>query len=125
MPGVPQVGVFDTAFHQTMPAKAFLYPLPYKYYTEDGVRRYGFHGTSHRYVAGRVCEILGVDPEKTRVITCHIGNGGSITAVNCGKSIDTSMGLTPVEGLMMGHPCGRRRPRCAHLPYDQTQPQRR
>ncbi len=102
MPGVPQVGVFDTAFHQTMPAKAFLYPLPYKYYTEDGVRRYGFHGTSHRYVAGRVCEILGVDPEKTRVITCHIGNGGSITAVNCGKSIDTSMGLTPVEGLMMG-----------------------
>ncbi len=102
MPGVPQVGVFDTAFHQTMPAKAFLYPLPYKYYTEDGVRRYGFHGTSHRYVAGRVCEILGADPEKTPVITCHIGNGGSITAVNCGKSIDTSMGLTPVEGLMMG-----------------------
>ncbi|MDE6331358.1 MAG: acetate/propionate family kinase, partial [Muribaculaceae bacterium] len=76
--------------------------LPYKYYKEDGVRRYGFHGTSHRYVAGRVCEILGVDPAKTRIITCHIGNGGSVTAVDCGKSIDTSMGLTPVEGLMMG-----------------------
>lgn len=102
LPEVPQVGVFDTAFHQTMPAKAYMYALPYEDYEKYGIRRYGFHGTSHRYVAGRVCEILGVDPEKTRVITCHIGNGGSITAVNCGKSIDTSMGLTPVEGLMMG-----------------------
>lgn len=102
MPGKPQVGVFDTAFHQTMPAKAFMYPLPYKFYKEDGVRRYGFHGTSHRYVSQRVCEMLGVDINKQRIITCHIGNGGSITAVYHGKSIDTSMGLTPVEGLMMG-----------------------
>ncbi|MCM1067950.1 MAG: acetate kinase [Muribaculaceae bacterium] len=102
MPDVPQVGVFDTAFHQTMPAKAYMYALPYKYYEEDGVRRYGFHGTSHRYVSGRVCEFLGVDASKQRIITCHVGNGGSITAVVGGKSVDTSMGLTPVEGLMMG-----------------------
>lgn len=102
MPNVPQVGVFDTAFHQTMPAKAFMYALPYKYYTEDGVRRYGFHGTSHRYVSGRVCEFLGVDPAKQRIITCHIGNGASMAAVDGGKCVDTSMGLTPVEGLMMG-----------------------
>ncbi|MDE6177466.1 MAG: acetate kinase [Paramuribaculum sp.] len=102
MPNVPQVGVFDTAFHQTMPAKSFLYALPYRYYTEAGVRRYGFHGTSHRYVSERVCEFLGVDKTNTRIITCHIGNGGSITAVLNGKSIDTSMGLTPTEGLMMG-----------------------
>lgn len=102
MPNVPQVGVFDTAFHQTMPAKSFMYALPYKYYTEDGVRRYGFHGTSHRYVSQRVCEILGADINNSRIITCHIGNGGSITAVLNGKSVDTSMGLTPTEGLMMG-----------------------
>lgn len=102
MPGVPQVGVFDTAFHQTMPAKSYMYALPYKFYTEDGVRRYGFHGTSHRYVSARVCEFLGVDPAKQKIVTCHIGNGGSITAVDGGKSIDTSMGLTPTEGLMMG-----------------------
>lgn len=102
LPGVNQVGVFDTAFHQTMPAKSFMYALPYKYYKEDGVRRYGFHGTSHRYVSQRVCEILGVDINKEKIITCHVGNGGSITAVLYGKSVDTSMGLTPVEGLMMG-----------------------
>ena len=102
LPDVPQVGVFDTAFHQTMPPKAYMYALPYKYYKEDGVRRYGFHGTSHRYVAGHVCEFLGVDPAEQRIITCHVGNGGSITAVYHGKSIDTSMGLTPTEGLMMG-----------------------
>lgn len=102
MPGIPQVGVFDTAFHQTMPAKSFMYALPYKYYTEDGVRRYGFHGTSHRYVSQRVCEILDVDIKTQKIITCHIGNGGSITAIDCGKSVDTSMGLTPTEGLMMG-----------------------
>lgn len=102
MPDVPQVGVFDTAFHQTMPAKAYMYALPYKYYTEDGVRRYGFHGTSHRYVSQRVCEFLGVDINKQRIITCHIGNGASMAAVKDGKCIDTSMGLTPVEGLMMG-----------------------
>lgn len=106
MPKVPQVGVFDTAFHQTMPAKAFMYALPYKYYKEDGVRRYGFHGTSHRYVAHRVCEFLNVDYKSQKIITCHIGNGGSITAVDHGASIDTSMGLTPVEGLMMGTRCG-------------------
>lgn len=102
LPGIPQVGVFDTAFHQTMPAKSYMYALPYRFYKEDGVRRYGFHGTSHRYVSARVCEILGVDIEKQRIITCHIGNGGSITAVFHGKSIDTSMGLTPTEGLIMG-----------------------
>ena len=102
MPDVPQVGVFDTAFHQTMPAKSYMYALPYKYYAEDGVRRYGFHGTSHRYVSQRVCEFLGVDITKQRIITCHVGNGGSITAVKYGKSIDTSMGLTPTEGLIMG-----------------------
>lgn len=102
MPKVPQVAVFDTAFHQTMPAKSFMYALPYKYYEEDGVRRYGFHGTSHRYVSQRVCEFLGVDPKDQKIITCHVGNGGSITAVLGGKSVDTSMGLTPTEGLMMG-----------------------
>ncbi len=102
MPGVPQVGVFDTAFHQTMKPEAYMYALPYKYYKEDGVRRYGFHGTSHRYVSQRVCEILGCDIKDKKIITCHIGNGGSITAVLYGKSVDTSMGLTPTEGLMMG-----------------------
>lgn len=106
LPEVPQVGVFDTAFHQTMPAKSFMYALPYKYYAEDGVRRYGFHGTSHRYVSQRVCEFLGVEPKGKKIITCHVGNGGSITAVKDGKSIDTSMGLTPTEGLMMGTRCG-------------------
>lgn len=106
LPNVPQVGVFDTAFHQTMPAKAYMYALPYKYYKEDGVRRYGFHGTSHRYVSKRVCEFLGVSPADKKIITCHVGNGGSITAVDGGKSVDTSMGLTPVEGLMMGTRCG-------------------
>ena len=102
LPGVPQVGVFDTAFHQTMPAKSYMYALPYKFYKEDGVRRYGFHGTSHRYVSQRVCEMLGLDIRDKKIITCHIGNGASITAVDGGKSVDTSMGLTPTEGLMMG-----------------------
>lgn len=102
MPNAPQVAVFDTAFHQTMPQSAFMYALPYDLYTKYGVRRYGFHGTSHRYVSRRACEFLNLPYENTRMITCHIGNGGSITAVKNGKSIDTSMGLTPVEGLMMG-----------------------
>lgn len=102
LPDVPQVGVFDTAFHQTMPAKSYMYALPYRFYTEDGVRRYGFHGTSHRYVSQRACEFLGIDITKQKMVTCHIGNGGSITAVLNGKSVDTSMGLTPTEGLMMG-----------------------
>lgn len=102
MPNVPQVGVFDTAFHQTMPQKAFMYALPYEAYEKYGVRRYGFHGTSHRYVSRRACEFLGLDYEKQRIITCHIGNGASITAIADGISVDTSMGLTPTEGLMMG-----------------------
>lgn len=102
LPNAPQVGVFDTAFHQTMPAHAYMYALPYEMYEKYGVRRYGFHGTSHRYVSRRACEFLGVPYESQKIVTCHIGNGGSITAVMNGKSIDTSMGLTPVEGLMMG-----------------------
>ena len=106
LPNIPQVGVFDTAFHQTMPAHAYMYALPYEDYEKYGVRRYGFHGTSHRYVARRACDFLGLDYKNQRIITCHIGNGGSITAVKDGVSIDTSMGLTPVEGLMMGTRCG-------------------
>ena len=102
LPNIPQVGVFDTAFHQTMPEKAFMYAIPYRLYKQYGVRRYGFHGTSHRYVSQRVCEFLDVNPKGKRIITCHIGNGGSIAAVVDGKCVDTSMGLTPLEGLMMG-----------------------
>lgn len=106
LPKVPQVAVFDTSFHQTMPPYAYIYALPYDYYEKYGVRRYGFHGTSHRYVAKRGCEFLGLDLENSRIITAHIGNGGSITAIKNGKSIDTSMGMTPVEGLMMGSRSG-------------------
>ena len=106
LPKVPQVAVFDTAFHQSMPPRAYMYALPYKYYIIDHVRRYGFHGTSHRYVSQRVCEVLNVDIKEQRIITCHIGNGGSITAVKHGRSIDTTMGLTPTEGLVMGTRCG-------------------
>ena len=102
MPGLPQVGVFDTAFHQTMPDYAYMYAVPYELYEKYGIRRYGFHGTSHRYVAKRVCDFLGVNPEDKKIITCHIGNGASIAAVDCGKCVDTSMGLTPLEGVMMG-----------------------
>ena len=102
LPDVPQVAVFDTAFHQTMPAYAYMYGLPYSLYEKYAVRRYGFHGTSHRYVSRRACEFLGVPYEKQRIITCHIGNGGSIAAIKDGKSVDTSMGFTPVEGLLMG-----------------------
>ncbi len=102
LPKVPQVAVFDTAFHQTMPAKAFMYGTPYEAYEKYGVRRYGFHGTSHRYVSKRVCEFLNIPVEGTKIITCHVGNGGSITAIKDGKSIDTSMGFTPLEGLLMG-----------------------
>lgn len=102
MPGLPQVGVFDTAFHQTMPDYAYMYAIPYELYEKYGIRRYGFHGTSHRYVSHRVCDFLGVKPEEQRIITCHIGNGGSVAAVKFGKCIDTSMGLTPLEGVMMG-----------------------
>ena len=102
IPGVPQVGVFDTAFPQTMPQRAFMYALPYEYYEKYGVRRYGFHGTSHRFVSKRACEFLGIDYNKARIITAHIGNGASMCAIKDGKCIDTSMGLTPTEGLMMG-----------------------
>ena len=100
--GVPQVGVFDTAFHQTMPDYAYLYAIPYELYEKYGVRRYGFHGTSHRFVSGEIFKYLGMPVEGSRIITCHIGNGGSITAVKDGKSVDTTMGLTPLEGIMMG-----------------------
>ena len=102
MPGLPQVGVFDTAFHQTMPDYAYMYAIPYELYEKYGIRRYGFHGTSHRYVAQRVCDFLGVNPAEKKIITCHIGNGASIAAVDGGKCVDTSMGLTPLEGVMMG-----------------------
>ncbi len=102
LPQIPQVGVFDTAFHQTMPAHAYMYAVPYELYEKYGVRRYGFHGTSHRYVSQRVCEYLGIPAEGSRIITCHVGNGGSISAVKDGKCVDTTMGLTPLEGLMMG-----------------------
>ncbi|NLX80291.1 MAG: acetate kinase [Proteiniphilum sp.] len=102
MPKTPQVAVFDTAFHQTMPDYAYMYGIPRSLYEKYGIRRYGFHGTSHRYVSQRVCEFLGVPFEEQRIITAHIGNGGSVTAIKNGKSIDTSMGMTPVEGLIMG-----------------------
>lgn len=102
MPEVPQIAVFDTAFHQTMPEHAYLYPVPYELYEKYGVRRYGFHGTSHRYVSKRVCEFLNIPVKGSKIITCHIGNGGSIAAIVDGKCIDTTMGMTPLEGLMMG-----------------------
>lgn len=102
MPGVPEVAVFDTAFHQTMPREAYLYGLPYEYYDKYKVRRYGFHGTSHSYVSKRVMEVAGLDPNNSKIIVCHLGNGASISAVKNGKSVDTSMGLTPLEGLIMG-----------------------
>ena len=102
MPGVPMVAVFDTAFHQTMPCKAYLYGLPYEYYEKYKVRRYGFHGTSHDFVSKRVGELLGKDRKDLKIIVCHLGNGASVSAVDHGKSVDTSMGLTPLEGLMMG-----------------------
>ncbi len=102
MPGTPQVAVFDTAFHMTMPPKAFMYAIPYEYYENDDIRRYGFHGTSHRYVSQRALEILGIPAEGSRIIVCHLGNGSSLSAVKDGKCIDTSMGLTPLEGVPMG-----------------------
>lgn len=106
LPDVPQVGVFDTAFHQTMPDYAYMYAIPYELYQDYAIRRYGFHGTSHRYVTKRVGEFLGIDPAEKRIITCHIGNGASISAIDHGKCVDTSMGLTPLEGLMMGSRSG-------------------
>jgi acetate kinase len=106
LPDVPQCGVFDTAFHQTMPPYAYLYPLPLEYYTKHKIRRYGFHGTSHKYVSLKAAEFLKRDIADLKIISCHLGNGASITAIQNGKSIDTSMGFTPLEGLMMGTRCG-------------------
>ncbi len=103
---VPQVAVFDTGFHQTMPDYAYMYALPYEFYEKDGIRKYGFHGTSHRYVSGRCIELLGGKAEGTRIVTCHLGNGSSISAVKDGKCFDTTMGLTPLEGIIMGTRCG-------------------
>jgi acetate kinase len=106
MPGVPQVAVFDTAFHQTMSPKAFIYALPYEYYQEDKVRRYGFHGTSHKYVSQRTAKMLGKPLEQLKIVTCHLGNGSSVAAIKYGKSVDTSMGFTPLAGLPMGTRAG-------------------
>lgn len=106
MPGVPQVGVFDTGFHQTMPDFSYLYAIPYEYYEKYHIRRYGFHGTSHRYVSMRTAALLGKRPEDLKIVTCHLGNGSSICAVKNGKSFDTTMGLTPLEGIIMGTRCG-------------------
>lgn len=106
LPNVPQVAVFDTSFHQTIPAANYVYALPYKYYEEDRVRKYGFHGTSHKFVAQLACKQTGLDFETSKIVTCHIGNGGSVTAIVNGKSLDTSMGFTPVDGLIMGTRCG-------------------
>lgn len=106
LPEVPQVGVFDTAFHQTMQPSAYLYGIPYSLYEKYKIRRYGFHGTSHKYVSRRACEILGLDIKKQKIITCHLGNGASMAAIKDGKSIDTTMGMTPIEGLIMGTRCG-------------------
>ena len=102
MPNVPQVAVFDTAFHQTMPPKAYMYALPYECYEQDRIRKYGFHGTSHKYVAGEAAKVLGKKPEELKIVTCHLGNGSSITAVDGGKCVDTSMGFTPLDGVPMG-----------------------
>lgn len=106
LPNVPQVAVFDTSFHQSMPAEAYLYAIPYEYYQTDKVRRYGFHGTSHRFVAPKAAKIAGLDINNSKIISCHLGSGASICAVKNGKSVDTSMGFTPVEGLIMGSRCG-------------------
>ena len=106
LPSVPQVGVFDTAFHQTMPSYAYMYGLPYEYYEKHGIRRYGFHGTSHKYVSAKGAKFAGLDINYSKIITCHLGNGSSIAAVVNGKSIDTTMGFTPLEGLIMGTRCG-------------------
>ena len=102
LPGVPMVAVFDTSFHQTMPAEAYMYPIPYEYYEKYKIRRYAFHGTSHKFVAQKACKMLGLDFNEINIITCHLGNGASVAAIKKGKSIDSSMGFTPVEGLMMG-----------------------
>lgn len=106
MPDTPMVGVFDTAFHQTMPPESYLYAIPYEYYEKHGIRRYGFHGTSHKYVAERAADMMGVDMHDLKLITCHLGNGASVSAIKHGRCVDTSMGFTPLEGLVMGTRCG-------------------
>jgi acetate kinase len=106
MPTTPQVAVFDTSFHQTMPNYAYMYPIPYEYYDKYKIRRYGFHGTSHKFVGKKACDLAGIDFNNSKVITCHLGNGSSITAIKDGKSVDTSMGFTPLEGMIMGTRCG-------------------
>lgn len=106
LPGVPQVGVFDTSFHQTMPEEAYMYAIDYKYYTDDKIRRYGFHGTSHKFVAEKAAKLANIDIKNSKIVSCHLGNGASICAVKNGESVDTSMGFTPVEGLVMGTRAG-------------------
>jgi acetate kinase len=118
MPGVPQVAVFDTAFHQTMPQYAYIYPIPYVYYEKFGLRRYGFHGTSHRYIAQKALEVLGIPEKGSRLITCHLGNGSSLAAVKDGKCIDTTMGLSPLEGLPMGTRSGSIDPAILEFMHD-------
>src|SRR5699024_8282467 len=115
LPGIPMVAVFDTAFHQTMPEKSYLYSLPYDYYQQYGIRKYGFHGTSHKYVSQRASELMGIPLEQLRLISCHLGNGASITAIDQGKSLDTSMGFTPLAGVTMGTRSGNIDP--ALIPY--------
>ena len=118
MPGIPQVAVFDTAFHQTMPSKAYMYGLPYRFYEEQKVRKYGFHGTSHKFVAKEAAKMLGKAPEEVKIITCHLGNGSSITAVDCGKSVDTTMGFTPLDGTLMGTRTGSMDPAVVTYLFD-------
>jgi acetate kinase len=118
MPGVPQVAVFDTAFHQTMPKYAYVYPIPYVYYEKHGLRRYGFHGTSHRYISQKALEVLGIPEKGSRLITCHLGNGSSLAAVKDGKCIDTTMGLSPLEGLPMGTRSGSIDPAILEFMHD-------
>ena len=119
MPNVPMVGVFDTAFHQTMPPKAFMYALPYEYYENDGIRKYGFHGTSHKYVSQKAAEFLGKDASELKIVTCHLGNGSSISAVDGGKCVDTSMGFTPLDGVPMGTRTGSMDPAVVTYLIDQ------
>ena len=120
MPETPMVGVFDTAFHQTLPEKAYLYGIPYEYYEKYGIRRFGFHGMSHEYVAKETAAAMGKDVKEIRTIVCHLGNGASITAVNGGKSVDTSMGYTPLDGIIMGTRCGSLDPEIVHAMADKT-----
>ena len=124
MPGVPQVAVFDTAFHQTLPPKAFLYGLPYELYEKYKIRKYGFHGTSHKYVSMKAAEMLGKPLAESKIITCHLGNGSSITAVKGGKSVETSMGFTPLRGIIDGNQIGSLGSRSGYLHYGKREAER-